>query len=185
MKAEKKQIKRSLYHLFFPTTLSEIDSSSFCKDSPENSRIAESGVALNFQTRGVIISNFWKTRCDARRAWVELVLVASTLSGGNDRLRNGKLRRRRRLKSDINFNIWEKLYDELTNVFDTWSLFNDFNLTTTKLVCPGWRCIQNEDGVKLLKISYSLQLFCMKNAFVWETPSSRFAVVDLKVPIIS
>ena len=32
-----------------------------------------------------------------------------------------------KLKRDINFRIWKKLYDELTKVFDTWSLFNDFN----------------------------------------------------------
>ena len=27
-------------------------------------------------------------------------------------------------------------------------------------------------------------LFCMANSFVWKTPSSRFGVVDLKVPIV-
>ena len=34
--------------------------------------------------------------------------------------------RRRRLKRDINL-AFERSYDELTNVFDTSSLFNDFN----------------------------------------------------------
>ena len=49
--------------------------------------MTERGVALSFQTRGVIISNFWtETECDASRA---SVLVATTIyetenCGGDD-----------------------------------------------------------------------------------------------------
>ena len=32
--------------------------------------------------------------------------------------------------------------------------------------------------------NYLFSLFCLKNYFVWGTPSSRFPVVDLKVPIL-
>ena len=37
------------------------------------------------------------------------------------------LGRRRRLKRDIKFSIYKRSYDELTTVFDIWSLFKDFN----------------------------------------------------------
>ena len=46
-------------------------------------------------------------------------LVASSLLNNRDFTMLG---RRRRLKRDINFSIWES-----TNVFDAWTLFNDFD----------------------------------------------------------
>ena len=98
----------------------------------------------------------------------------------------------------------------MTNVFDIWSLLKHFNNAlvsalvllkqlqclcwskswVTALVSPwvhtglkkwkclDWRCIQNEDGVNNL-----FSLYRMVNSFVWKTPSSRFAFVDLKVLI--
>ena len=32
--------------------------------------------------------------------------------------------------------------------------------------------------------NYLFSLFCMNNYFLWALPSSRFAVVDLKVPLM-
>ena len=50
--------------------------------------------------------------------------------------------------------------------------------------CQDWRCLQNEDGVEITigTENYLFSLFCMKNYFVWRRPSSRFAVVGVKVP---
>ena len=44
--------------------------------------------------------------------------------------------------------------------------------------------MQNEDGVEitLRTETYLFSLFCMNNFFFWETPSSRFADVGLKIP---
>ena len=65
-------------------------------------------------------------------------------------------------------------------------MFNSYRLSAKTWKCPDWRCIQNEDGVKITfgTENYLFSLFCMKNYFVWETPSSKFTVVDLKVPFI-
>ena len=43
------------------------------------------------------------------------------------------LGRRWRLKRDINFSSFKRSYDEWTTVFDTWSLFKDFNNTLVLL----------------------------------------------------
>ena len=45
-------------------------------------------------------------------------------------------------------------YDELTTLFDTWSVFKDFNNSLVLLkqrenVHTAWRCIQNEDGIEI------------------------------------
>ena len=71
-------------YLFFPTTLSEIDSSSFCKASPrDNTRLPERGVNLNFQTRGVIISNIKRKlrrrQYMSHKFWLQGVDVRQTL----------------------------------------------------------------------------------------------------------
>ena len=60
-------------YLFLPTTLSEIVL-LFARTHGQTTR--ERGVVLNFQTRVVIISNFWRIGCDASRC---SVLVATTV----------------------------------------------------------------------------------------------------------
>ena len=52
------------------------------------------------------------------------------------------------------------------------------------VVLRTWCCIQNEDGVEITfgTENYLFSLVCMKNSFVWAM--SRFAVVNLKVPIV-
>ena len=110
------------------------------------------------------------------------------------------LGRRRRLKRDINCSIWEKLRWIDYRIYyceNNCSVCAEVNLkeqlsslrvhvVLKTLKCPGWRCIQNEDGVEINlhgTENYLFSSFCMRNYFVWRTPSSRFAVVDLKVPI--
>ena len=59
-----------------------------------------------------------------------------------------------------------------------------FNLKEKLSSLSECRCIQNEDGVcevTLWTKNYLFSLFCIKNYLVSVTPSSKFAVVDLKV----